>query len=214
MEFFHKEQQQHSSRLLEVRENTSPDTQLPSPTTNHPLEPVVSTTLSEKEEAKPKKLAPKCLYRIEYRDEEENLVYEKEGSSPSDVALPTRPDEPVMEVITTIEVKTNLRPKTGDFNPELAKEINQGTEVKINSPLLINALRAVVSYVGVLRVLFTYFHLFPPGGEGSIYSLNSSVSFLLPYYSLIKHPLERAILTLRYFTVSWRKSRWRIFIIR
>lgn len=105
-----------------------------------------SIGLKEGEDSKPKRLVPKCLYRVEYRDEDDVLIHEKEGNSPAEVKIPRRADEPVMEVITTIKVKRKSKPNNNDFNPELAKGSDQGTEVKINSPLLINALRAVVSY--------------------------------------------------------------------
>ncbi|KAE9375264.1 P-loop containing nucleoside triphosphate hydrolase protein [Stipitochalara longipes BDJ] len=51
-----------------------------------------------------------------------------------------------MEVITTISVTRKSQHTENTFNPELARGTDQGTEVKINSPLLVNALRAVVSY--------------------------------------------------------------------
>lgn len=105
-----------------------------------------TTSTDKRDDSKPKKLAPKCLYRVEYRDEDDVLMYEKEGDSPAEVKTPQRPDEPVMEVITTISVTRNSRFNRDTFNPELARGTDLGTEVKINSPLLINALRAVVSY--------------------------------------------------------------------
>jgi hypothetical protein len=73
-------------------------------------------------------------------------VHEKEGNGPAEIKSPQRVDEPVMEVVTTISVKTKSQANKINFNPELVKGTNRGTEIKINSSLLINALRAVVSY--------------------------------------------------------------------
>ncbi|KAH0563422.1 hypothetical protein GP486_002012 [Trichoglossum hirsutum] len=111
-------------------------------------EPASATTATSPKEGDPKlrRLAPRCLYRIEYRDENDVLVYDREGSSMAEIKHPQRIDEPVMEVITTVAVKRGSKSNNDDFNPELTKGTDQGTEVKINSPLLVNALRAVVSY--------------------------------------------------------------------
>lgn len=79
-------------------------------------------------QASTKKISPKCLYRVEYRDEDDVLVGEKEGNSPAEVKIPDR-DEAVIDVVTTFSVKIKSQPNKSDFNPELAKATNQGTEV-------------------------------------------------------------------------------------
>jgi hypothetical protein len=109
--------------------------------------PLSDTTSSVKENqtSTKKKTSPKCLYRVEYRDEDDVLVGEKEGITPAEVKIPER-DEAVMDVVTTFSVKRKSQFNKADFNPELAKATNEGTEVRINSSLLANALRAVVTY--------------------------------------------------------------------
>jgi hypothetical protein len=82
---------------------------------------------------------------VEYRDENDVLVGEKEGNSPAEVKVPKR-DEAVMEVVTTLGVKGRSQSDRVDFDPERTKTTDLGTKVKINSPILTNALRAVVTY--------------------------------------------------------------------
>jgi len=91
------------------------------------------------------KTSPKCLYRVEYRDEDDVLVGEKEGDIPAEVKIPDR-NEAVMDVVTTFSVKRKYQSEKSEFDPALAKATNLGTEVRINSTLLANALRAVVTY--------------------------------------------------------------------
>lgn len=119
--------------------HSSQSTEAPRATTD-------TTPKAEVDDSKPKKLVPKCLYRVEYRDQDDILISQKEGNSAAEVKSPQRLDEPVMEVITTISVRRKPRPNNDNFDPEKERGMDNGTEVKINSPLLINALRAVVSY--------------------------------------------------------------------
>ncbi|KAH0542492.1 hypothetical protein FGG08_003088 [Glutinoglossum americanum] len=96
--------------------------------------------------------SPKCLYRIEYIDSDDNILHKDESDKPLSLKhAPVKPlhrsETPVMEVVTKVSVpKASRGSSLLDWKPTEGVGKVRGTVIKIYSPMLINTLRAIVEY--------------------------------------------------------------------
>ena len=140
-------------------------------TNPEPLGPV--QPMKEKENAPPEEPPQPVLYKVQYLDEDEDVVFSKESSEPMEVqnTLSTL-GKPVIEVITNVQVLGPYKHSNSDKEePRTAISI-LNTMLKINSPAIIKALQSVTEY-------------YPSQSDSE-----DSYTFPEPYAALIHHEEE------------------------
>lgn len=129
--------------------------------------------VQEKENAPPEEPPPPVLYKVQYLDKDEDVVFSKESNEPMEVqnTLSTL-GKPVVEVITNVQVLGPYKYSNADKEePRTAISI-LNTMLKINSPAIIKALQSVTEYY--------------PNQSVS----EDSYTFSEPYAALIHHEEE------------------------